>query len=326
MKCTVTEETFDWFASFWESRDNNLRWDTVFVLPPWLRVWQAAFAPQSSPSFLVAREGESVIGIAPLLIVDGKASVAGSPDVCDYADFVVAPGKETIFSTALLDALKHRGVRLLDLRSVRPDSTAVSSVVEAARARGYDVASNREDVSLETDLPPTWEAYLGLLSSKQRHEVRRKLRRLEEAGSVSYRFIEDSDAVPGFMDTFLAMFVESRDDKAAFMTGDMEAFFRSMATAMSRAGLLRLGVLDLDEAPVAAIITFDFNDVIYLYNSAFDPEYRSLSVGVLSKVLCLKDSIERGKKRFDFLKGDERYKYHLGGQEVELHRYQIAIA
>ena len=326
MKCTVTEETFDWFASFWESRDNNLRWDTVFVLPPWLRVWQAAFAPQSSPSFLVAREGESVIGIAPLLIADGKASVAGSPDVCDYADFVVAPGKESIFSTALLDALKHRGVRLLDLRSVRPDSAAVSSVVEAARARGYDVTSDREDVSLETDLPPTWEAYLGRLSSKQRHEVRRKLRRLEEAGSVSYRFIEDGDAVPGFMDTFLAMFVESRDDKAAFMTGDMEAFFRSMAMAMSRAGLLRLGVLDLDEAPVAAIITFDFNDVIYLYNSAFDPEYRSLSVGVLSKVLCLKDSIERGKKRFDFLKGDERYKYHLGGQEVELHRYQIAIA
>ncbi len=50
-----------------------------------------------------------------------------------------------------------------------------------------------------------------------------------------------------------------------------------------------------------------------------------MSVGVLSKVLCIKDSIERGKKKFDFLKGDERYKYHLGGQEVRLYRCRIVI-
>ena len=50
-----------------------------------------------------------------------------------------------------------------------------------------------------------------------------------------------------------------------------------------------------------------------------------MSVGVLSKALCIRDSIERGKKRFDFLKGDEHYKYHLGGQEVQLYRCLIKL-
>ncbi|HEY90480.1 MAG TPA: GNAT family N-acetyltransferase, partial [Dehalococcoidia bacterium] len=167
--------------------------------------------------------------------------------------------------------------------------------------------------------------YLQLLNSKQRHEVRRKLRRLEEAGSVEYRFIDNSEFVPGFMDVFLDLFGESRDDKAAFMTAGMEVFFRAMAMEMSGAGLLRGGVLELDSVPVAAIITFDFNDIVYLYNSSLTEEHRALSVGVLSKALCIRDSIERGKKMFDFLKGDEHYKYQLGGQEVQLYRCRISL-
>jgi CelD/BcsL family acetyltransferase involved in cellulose biosynthesis len=121
------------------------------------------------------------------------------------------------------------------------------------------------------------------------------------------------------------MFVESRRDKADFMTEKMASFFRLMANAMTRAGMMKLGVLELDGKPLAEIICFDFNECIYLYNSGYDPNYVSLSAGLLSKVLAIKDSIEKGKKKFDFLKGEETYKHHLGGKEVPLFRCQIAI-
>ncbi len=253
------------------------------------------------------------------------ASIIGSPDVCDYADLIVAPDKSDIFYTALFDELKKRRVDLLNLASVRPDSVVMTSLREAAEQRGCNVSCIEDDVTLERDLPATWEEYLQILNSKQRHEVRRKLRRLEEAGTISYRFIEDTASVSGFMDIFLKQFVESRTDKATFMNTEMEKFFRSMADTIFEAGLLRLSILELDNVPVAALIAFDYNDVIYLYNSGYDPAYSSLSVGVLSKALCIKDSIERGKKRFDFLKGDEKYKYHLGGQEVQLYNCQITF-
>ena len=70
---------------------------------------------------------------------------------------------------------------------------------------------------------------------------------------------------------------------------------------------------------------FDYNGSIYLYNSGYDPAYTSLSAGLICKILAIKASIEQGKKRFDFLKGSEFYKYHLGGKEVPLYRCQITI-
>ncbi len=325
MGCSVTEESFDWFASYWQEHGDELRWKTVFVLPPWVKVWRQVFAPETEPRFLTVRQEAKVIGIAPLLIKEGTASIIGSPDVCDYVDFVVAPGKEGDFFGALLEDLKQKGVSRLGLGTVRPDSTALSSLIAIARKFGYRVSCHQDDVSLEVDLPATWDEYLQMLNSKQRHELRRKLRRLEEAGSIDYRIIEESESVPDFMDVFLEMFVESREDKATFMTEEMAAFFNVMVREMAEAGLLRAGILEVDSTPVAGVIAFDYNDTIYLYNSGYDPAYSSLSVGVLSKALYIKDSIQRGKKRFDFMKGDERYKYHLGGKEISLYDCQIEI-
>ena len=109
------------------------------------------------------------------------------------------------------------------------------------------------------------------------------------------------------------------------MSARMESFFRSLAGAMAEIGLLRFGILELDTLPTAMIMCFDYNDCVYLYNSGYDPQYNSLSVGLLSKVLCIKESIQEGKKRFDFLKGDETYKNHLGGRKIPLYNCQITI-
>jgi CelD/BcsL family acetyltransferase involved in cellulose biosynthesis len=326
MDCIITEENFDWFTASWQDDDNELRWDNFFVLPPWLRVCRQVFAPEARLCILAGRQEGRVIGVAPLMFTGQRTvSIIGRPDVCDYGDFIVAPEKGNEFCIALLGALKQRGVEHLDLVSVRPDSVAMTSMREIAQQYGHEVACTQDEVTLERDLPGTWHEYLQSLSAKQRHEVKRKLRRLEEAGAVGFHFVETAESVSGFMDFFLKQFVESRDDKAIFMTAEMEKFFRSMTDVIFKVGLLRAAVLELDKNPVAALITFDYNDVVYLYNSAYDPGYRSLSVGVLSKALCIKDSIERGKKKFDFLKGDEHYKYQLGGQELQLYRCQITI-
>jgi CelD/BcsL family acetyltransferase involved in cellulose biosynthesis len=84
-------------------------------------------------------------------------------------------------------------------------------------------------------------------------------------------------------------------------------------------------MLEFKNQPVAAVMCFDYNNRIYLYNSGFDPEYESLSVGLNSKVLCIKESIGEGKGRFEFLKGNEVYKQRLGGKEIPLYRCEITI-
>jgi len=86
---------------------------------------------------------------------------------------------------------------------------------------------------------------------------------------------------------------------------------------------LRFCILELDARPIAVVMCFDYNDTIYLYNNGYDPQFNSLSVGVISKVLIIEESIQNGKKKYDFLKGAETYKRRLGGQEVPLSRCQI---
>jgi CelD/BcsL family acetyltransferase involved in cellulose biosynthesis len=321
MTYTVTQESFDSLATYWAKPTHSLPWNIVFVLPAWLEVWWPAFGTGAELNLLAVREGGEIIGLAPLKVAGKTASFVGSADVCDYLDFIIAAGREADFFNVLLDDLKRRGIERLDLRPVRPDSTVMTKLVDIVKKRGGEVLCQPEDVSFEMDLPVTWEDYLEHLATKQRHEVRRKLRRLLEAGKIDYRCFKAGEGLTGFMDTF----VVSREDKADFMTPKMESFFRSMAEAMARTGLLRAGVLELDTRPVAMILGFDYNDVIYLYNSAFDPQYEALSVGLLSKVLCIKASIEEGKKRFDFLKGNEVYKHHLGGREVLIYGCQISI-
>ena len=325
MSYTVSQESFDSLASCWADPSQRLSWNSVFILPAWLKVWWQELGSGAELYLGAVRQGEKIIGIAPLQIKESTAYIIGSTDVCDYLDFVVVPGMEKDFFTVLLDDLGQKGINHLDLGALRPDSTVLTHLADIAQKRGHAVLRQEEDVSVELDLPATWDEYLLILDKKQRHEVRRKLRRLWEAGNIEHRCIEVSQEAEDSMDTFLKLFSLSQEEKAGFMTAQMESFFRSLARAMAEIGLLRLGIIELDTLPVAMTMGFDYNESHYLYNSAYDPQFNYLSVGLLCKVLCLKESIERGRKKWDFLKGGETYKYQLGGREIPLSRCNIII-
>ena len=325
MAYTVTQETFESFHALWLDRKSPLEWDCLFVLPDWLKVWCNVFSDKSSPYITAVRDKEELIGVAPLMVKGEVASFIGDPDVCDYQDFIVAPGRGREFFETLIDHLQQQGIVSLDLNMVRGDSRVLTELVAVAKSLKCEVSCEPEDVTLELDLPSSWDKFLGKLTGKQRHEVRRKLRRLNEAGDINYRLVEDFAQVMDEMETFLTLFGLSRSDKAAFMTSQMAKYFRSLAETMAKANLLKMYFLDLDGTPAAAVMCFDYNSTIYLYNNGYDGQFSSLSVGLLSKVLTIKDSISKGRKKYDFLKGTEEYKHRLGGKPVPLHRCQVKL-
>jgi CelD/BcsL family acetyltransferase involved in cellulose biosynthesis len=317
-------EDFDSIYADWKELQNESPAGSFFSSPFWSKTWWQQFGSGNKLYLGTVRHQGKLIGIAPLRINGDVASFIGSSDVCDYLDFIVEPGKEESFFGELLDNLKTEGVLRLDLAPLRPDSTVIKSLVQVAPRQAWQVSCSKEDVSVELDLPATWEDYLQLLSGKQRHELKRKLRRLDEEGELDYRHSMDANRHDA--DIFLRLFQVSRQDKAAFLTPQMESFFRAAAGAMAEQELLRLNILELNKKPVAATMCFDYKDTVYLYNSGYEPDYGWLSVGVISKALCIKDSIERNKKHFDFLKGGEAYKYHLGGRELPLYKCSLSYA
>jgi CelD/BcsL family acetyltransferase involved in cellulose biosynthesis len=182
------------------------------------------------------------------------------------------------------------------------------------------------DATMVLDLPASWDMYLRQLTGKQRHEVRRKFRRLEEAGRVALRTVDDATAVSSAMDTFLTLFKKNRTDKARFMTDQMASYFHALAIELASARIMKLFFLLLDDAVVAAVMCFDHDETFHLYNNGYDESYHVLSVGLLSKLFTLKESIQLGKKRYDFLKGTEVYKHRLGGKRISLYRCRVSLA
>ncbi len=323
---TVTEETFDTVYSYWRNPNHNLQWTCIFVTPLWLKAWWQSFGSGKEPCLLAIRCKDRLMGIAPLIVKSNEALLMGDPDVCDYLDFIVSPGSEAVFFDILIEYLKEQGIDRLDLRPIREDSLAFTQLMEIAGKQNCDVRSESEDVSYEMVLPKSWDEYLQVLNGKQRHEVRRKFRRLYESSHVEFQLVENRHAVKEAMNIFLDLFKKNRSDKAAFMTDRMTAYFRSLADAMEKAHMLRLFLLKLDDVYGAAVLCFDDGSTLYMYNNSYDDQFNSLSVGLLSKALTIEHAIRNGRRRYDFLKGAETYKQHLGGKPVALYRCRIGLS
>ncbi|NQT69525.1 MAG: GNAT family N-acetyltransferase [Desulfobacteraceae bacterium] len=302
-----------------------LQWECLFVEPAWMQVWWSHFGTGMTPCIRAVWHKKTLIGIAPLMADGTTAFLLGHSDLCDYMDFIVAPQRGPEFFTVIIEYLQNQGFVLLNLKPVLNESNVVKDLVEIAPGLGCRVVCKPDDVAYSMALPSSWEAFLKRLTGKQRHEIRRKLRRLNAAGQVKYRIIEDVDAVRTEIDIFMALFRSNRPEKAVFMTSRMEAYFRSLAASMAAHNMLRLAFLELDGQPAASVMCFDDHSTVYLYNSGYDLNFSSLSVGLLSKVLSIKDSIQRGRRKYDFLKGDEKYKRYLGGRPVPLFSYRIHL-
>ena len=250
-------------------------------------------------------------------------SFIGSSDVCDYMDFVVRQGREDFVFPQFLNRLESLEWNTITLESLLPNSLALDYFVPLARQRGYQVQIDQVDVSPQLFLPSSWDEYLALLKTKDRHELKRKLRRLEQTAASSYT-ITERELLPREMESFFELFKASDFEKAHFMTDQRREFFETMVSSLAEKGYVRLSFLEVGKVRTASCLCFDYNNDVYLYNSAYDPTYASLSVSLLLKAFCIRDAINDGKKRFDFLRGSEPYKYDLGGQDVPIYRCVIS--
>jgi len=316
-------ETFDSISSGLEAADAALDYPSPFVQPGWMRAWQEVFAPRASLWIRSFRLDARPVGIAALRVEAGTARLIGDADVCDHLDLVCAAGCREKFCSALLDHLKAGGIERLELNPLRPDSLVLEALVPAARARGWAVSISQENVLFEMRLPDSWEGYLQILSGKQRHEARRKLRRLENTIDAGFRLVQEPAAVRAAVEDFLRLFRQNRQEKAVFMDDRMESYFRRLAEHVPGT---RLGFLDVDGMPAAAVWCCDYNGTRYLYNSGYDAHLSHLSVGILCKLLSIRDAIARGLGAYNFLKGDEVYKRQLGGRPVPIYNCWIDLS
>ncbi|NND04410.1 MAG: GNAT family N-acetyltransferase [Acidimicrobiia bacterium] len=246
--------------------------------------------------------------LLPIHVHKNTIKIAGEADLFDYhsplgseADLLAAEWAETLDPGWSLD-----------LDSLPGD--AADAIMSGLSKAGLNPTAHVHESAAVLELPDDYEIYLAELDKKQRHETRRKHRRFVEAlGEPRIERAFGATAVAQFAE----MHHKAAGDKGTFMTEEMEAYFLSLN---ENAGALVDFLYADHEAPVAAAFGFEDDSSFYLYNSAYDTAAAAASPGIVLVSELIRRTIEDGRSRFDFLKGDEVYKYRLGAEARPLWR------
>ena len=325
MKVSIRDRLEAVGAPAWDGLVAASRLQSPFLSWTWQCEWSRTFAEDRRLEVRCVEDGGgSLVALLPLYeSSSGSLEILGGADVSDYLDLIAVQGREEEAWMALLQSRAAERVEWA-LHAVPEASPTVIALPTLAAACGLGVLATVEERCPVLALPPSWEAYLARLSGKHRHELQRKMRRLQrdapDAHASSVSAPADIEARIG---DFLTLHRSSRVGKARFMDERMERFFRRALGAFAERGAARLWFLDTATGPIAAFVTIEWDGTVGLYNSGFAPERAALSPGVVLLAQVIRDAIERGKEKFDFLRGEERYKYEF--EPVPEAVYQVRI-
>jgi CelD/BcsL family acetyltransferase involved in cellulose biosynthesis len=319
---------FEILAEEWNDLLHRSAVDILFLTLEYQRTWWHHLG-EGEVLILAVRDGGELIGVAPLYVPPDPQgqrtlSIIGCVEVADYLDFIVAKGREEEVYTALVDYLASPSAPAwdaLDLCNIHQDSPMLEILPALAEVRGWAVSTARDDVCPIVRLPGTWEEYLQMLEGKQRREIRRKMRRAGGQTALSWYVVGREHDLETEVEDFLDLMAASTPDKAAFLTPQMRNFFRQLARVAHDAGWLQLVFLEIEGRKAAAYLNFVYNNRVLVYNSGLDWQaFPNVGAGIILTAYCIRHAIEQGREVFDFMQGDERYKYQFGGQDVEVRR------
>jgi CelD/BcsL family acetyltransferase involved in cellulose biosynthesis len=326
MRIVFSEDGRDFHRRGWHELVEADPSGTFFHTPAFLKLYWEEFGETPEHLLLAFAEEDdgSQVGAVAFERIGRTLRFLGGTEITDYMGPVGVPGRQDAMAKELWTALLTRDDWAdADLRGLPEDQPWFGLLRDAASAQGLDVTEDEEGVSPFLPLPGTWEDYLAGLSSKHRHEIKRKARKLvEEAGEFRIVTADDETMIP-MLDRFVELHRMSEGPKGVFMVPGMEIFFRRLGEAFCADGVFRLSFIEVGGQLAAGTIGFVWGGTSYLYNSAFDRSWGNLAPGMVLVGEDIRLAIEEGCGGFDLLKGDYAYKYRFGSHPRAVKRLVV---
>lgn len=295
-----------------------------FLRYEYLRIWWQTRGggewPEAELAIVTARENERLVGIAPLFYApDHRGEPAllllGSIEISDYLDLITRPQDLGAFLEELLPFLRQADLptwRSLELDNVLEDSPTLPALERAAQQQGWSFSLEKLQHSPCIPLPGDWERYLASLDKKQRHEIRRKMRRAAEASPPArWYLVNDPQRLEEEIEAFLEL-MRHDQDKAAFLSEAMQEHMRLTIRCAFESGCLSLAFLEVNGEKACGYLSFDYLNRIWVYNSGMNQRFKDYSPGWVLLGHLLQWANENQRQAFDFLRGNEDYKYRFG--------------
>jgi CelD/BcsL family acetyltransferase involved in cellulose biosynthesis len=296
----------DWWR-LWSSLPDA----TPFQSPDWILPWWNHFGEGPLFTFAFWHQRE-LVGLAPLYIFSTsnlrRVFLIGTGNT-DYLDVIFHPEWRDRCASRLLSAVHERS-NLWDecmLQRLRPQSPLL---LQSARFRGL-ISQVQEQEPCPT---------LNLRSSQMAamlKTARYYARKLEEKHSFS---IERATAES--LDEFLAALEQLHQARwqakglpSVLAIQRDRSFYSEVAKRFLRAGVLYMFALRIGEHIADVLYGVQWRSRMYLYLSAFDPAFARMSIGTVILGHVVQTATNEGLHYFDFLRGQEPYKYRWGAKD-----------
>jgi CelD/BcsL family acetyltransferase involved in cellulose biosynthesis len=287
---------------------------SVFSTWEWLSTWWKYFGNNKRLVVLLAEENNEIIGIAPLMysvytmfgLRQGKIEFIGAP-YSDYNDFILVDKHEECIKM-FLDYLNNlpENWNCIELTDIPEDRNSLSILGK--------VSNSMKPVHKcpYTLLPKSYDVLLSKIKRKDRKELGRNLRRLEEnafkVDLVDYSGIHSVTKGINILFDLHQKRWESRGLPGGFADPNFRSFNLDIARRFAQEGWLGLYSLELSGKPVASLYGFKYMSKYYAYISGIDPTYYKYSIGNLLFLHVMAKCVQDELIEFDFMRGAETYK------------------
>lgn len=322
----VTEaREFETLTPVWDSLLENCHDESsMYLTHEWLATWWRHFGEGKRLNLLLFERDRQVVGIVPLIIneyrigsfkLDALESIGRTS--CNYVGLILPENREEAISV-LLAYLKEklRGVSLILRLSLIPED---SQFLDALRRNGAQferslvIQEKVKTLAPYITLPATWDEYFSSLGRRRRKILKGALRDLaKEHGVVELRQC-DADSLEEGLSQFFDLHQErwqSVGVSGVFADPRAKEFYRAVARRFLNRGWLHFSRLTIDSEVVSAMFGCIYNQKFYAITAARDIRYSKYGVGHLHKMQVIKDAISQNLREFDFLQGDEPYKFY----------------
>ncbi len=322
MNYTLLNDFSQISANEWNTLLKDSIQDTPFLRYEYQKTWwehQGGGEWADAKLILVtAHENNQLVGIAPLFIANYENESAillnGSIEISDYLDVIVSKDNHVKFMSGLLDfLLSIDDWKKIDWYNLPDDSPTLIVLKEEAQKRNWNHLEEVYHPTPRIALNKSFEDYLSGIEKKQRHEIRRKMKRAAESElNVKFNLIGQGADIEKELNIFFDLMIQD-PNKAKFLHPKMREQMTAVLHEAYKNNYLWLGFLEVDGVKTAASLNFDYGNKLWGYNSGVSQTYRELSPGWVLLAHTIQWCCDNNRYEFDFMRGDEDYKYRFGG-------------
>jgi CelD/BcsL family acetyltransferase involved in cellulose biosynthesis/glycosyltransferase involved in cell wall biosynthesis len=298
---------------------------TPFQSSAWLVPWYRRLSRGSACALALRHSGE-LVGLAPLLIDsletgERRLSMAGA-GISDYLDVLLAPRAEQSALAALWEYLRDgtHEFDVCDLEHLSPDGPLAGGLAERC-----DPALRRPDEPCPVLGLTPGASLRDCLPAEKWKRLAYDRRRVSREGPAAFEQATEAnfdELIAGLFDLHQARWRE-RHQGGVLQDPAIQQFHVEAGKRLLRLGVLRLYGLRLRGRLIAAYYGFLAHRRGYYYLGGFDPQWQRLSPGVLLVGHAVEAALAEGANSFDFLRGQEPYKYTWGARDRRTFRWRF---